>query len=100
MALFLIPGKSGLVEPEEEETWVTLREKAVTQYGSWQRVDRTAGRLTPSLAVTSLCSCVHKGELCSCGAKKVASNFCLSVIFSLLIRVHYWVRVLEIFGKM
>lgn len=27
MALFLIPGKSGLVQPEEEEAWVTLREK-------------------------------------------------------------------------
>ena len=26
MALFLIPGKSGLVKPEEE-AWVTLREK-------------------------------------------------------------------------
>ena len=27
MALFLIPGKSGLVQPEEEEACVTLREK-------------------------------------------------------------------------
>ena len=44
-------------------------------------------------AVSSLSALVvHMGELVSCGAKKVASNFCLSVIISLLLRVHYWVR--------
>ena len=55
MALFLIPGKSELVEPEEEETWVTLKEKVVTQYGSWQRVDRTAGRRGPELTSPGSC---------------------------------------------